>query len=52
MPILYMAVCRSCPAMFLQVSWLEWRVAGYCCAKCYEPFKPKAKEICEQGSLL
>jgi len=26
--------CRHCPAMFLKVSWLPWRAAGFCCKGC------------------
>lgn len=26
--------CLHCPAMFLKVSWLPWRAAGFCCKVC------------------
>ena len=29
-----LARCRSCKALFIPVSWLAWRVDGYCSARC------------------
>jgi len=43
----YPSTCKTCKSLYQPVTWLAWRVEGYCCEKCQPEKVVLAADECE-----